>query len=104
MAQPKTASPPRRTTERDSLRKLRSELRAFDRMRPKLLETHRGLFVAIHHGAVFDSDADEWALAARIEDVARHEGAIAVCQVREKIEPEEPFPILSYPPLEGGVW
>ena len=79
--------------------KLDIELSAFERMRPELLKTHRGLFVAIHHGAVFDSDADEWALAARIEDVARHEGALAICMVCEAEEPE-PFPYLDYPPLE----
>jgi hypothetical protein len=102
MAAPKTLSRDPKAVARRQERKLHVELRAFERMRPSLLRTHRGLFVAVHHGAVLDSDADEWALAARIEGIARHEGAIAVCMVCEPKEPE-PFPCLDYPPLEEGV-
>ncbi|MBM4038773.1 MAG: hypothetical protein FJ290_09680 [Planctomycetes bacterium] len=103
MAQAKTLphEPPAQATE--PYAKLDLELAAFERLRPELLKTHRGLFVAIHEGAVVDSDTDEFALAARIEDLARREGAIAVCQVREKVETEEPFPLLGFPPLEGVI-
>ncbi len=104
MAEPKTLSDEPTTPAGRPYEKLDLELSAFERMRPELLKTHRGLFVAIHDGAVVDSDSDEFALAARIEELARREGAIAVCQVREKNGSEEPFPILDYPPMEGVVW
>ncbi len=103
MAQPKTLSHEPAAQAAQPYHKLDLELDAFERLRPDLLKTHRGLFVAIHGGAVVDSDTDEFALAARIEDIARREGAIAVCQVREKVETEELFPLLDYPPLEGAI-
>jgi len=42
------------------------EREAFLKLKPKLLETHRGLFVAVHNGQVVDSDPDSRELAKRI--------------------------------------
>jgi len=42
------------------------EYAAFSRLKPQLLQTHRGLFVAVHNGQVVDSDADNLELARRI--------------------------------------
>ncbi len=42
------------------------EYRAFLRMLPELLATHRGRFVAIHEGRVVDDDADDIALVRRV--------------------------------------
>ncbi len=44
------------------------EQAAFARMKPELLKTHRGKFVAIHNERLVDSDADEFALANRVYD------------------------------------
>ena len=63
--------------------KLSEELEAFERLRPRLLDAHRGRFVAIHGGEVIDSDPDEFRLAARIEPLAMREGPVAICKVTE---------------------
>ena len=63
--------------------KLSEELEAFERLRPRLLDAHRGEFVAIHRGQVIGTDADEFRLAARIEDTARREGPVAICKVTD---------------------
>lgn len=42
------------------------ERAAFHRLKPKLLQTHRGLYVAIQGGQVVDTDADNLALARRV--------------------------------------
>jgi hypothetical protein len=42
------------------------ERRAFHRMLPSLLQTHRGKFVAIHEEQVVDSGDDEVALGLRV--------------------------------------
>jgi len=42
------------------------ERAAFHRLKPQLLQTHRGLYVAIHGGQVVDADADNLALARRV--------------------------------------
>lgn len=39
---------------------------AFERMKPELLKTHKGKFVAIHDGKLIDFDADESTLAKRV--------------------------------------
>ena len=41
------------------------ERAAFYHLKPQLLQTHKGLYVAIHGGQVVDSDADERPLAIR---------------------------------------
>jgi hypothetical protein len=43
------------------------EYRAFLRLLPELLLTHRGKFVAIHNGKVVDSDTDDVALILRVQ-------------------------------------
>jgi hypothetical protein len=45
--------------------KWRSEQRAFQRLLPQLLQTHRGLFVAIHEGQVVESGTDKLEVAGR---------------------------------------
>jgi hydrogenase maturation factor len=44
-----------------------AEYQAFLRLLPQLLETHRGKYVAIHHGQVVDSDTDDVALVLRVQ-------------------------------------
>jgi hypothetical protein len=44
-----------------------AEYRAFLRLLPQLLATHRGQYVAIHNGQVVDSDTDEVALILRVQ-------------------------------------
>jgi hypothetical protein len=39
---------------------------AFHRLKPQLLQTHKGFYVAIHGGQVVDADADNLALAQRV--------------------------------------
>jgi hypothetical protein len=43
------------------------EYRAFLRLLPELLATHRGQYVAIHEGQVVDSDPDDVALILRVQ-------------------------------------
>ena len=43
------------------------EYRAFLRLLPELLATHRGKFVAMHNGEVVDSDPDDVALILRVQ-------------------------------------
>jgi len=46
--------------------KWEKERRAFHRLRPSLLRSHLGKYVAIHHCKVVDSGADQIALAMRV--------------------------------------
>ncbi len=43
------------------------EYRAFLRLLPELLVTHRGKYVAVHNGQVVDSDTDDVALILRVQ-------------------------------------
>lgn len=43
------------------------EYRAFLRLLPELLATHPGKYVAVHNGAVVDSDSDDVALILRVQ-------------------------------------
>ena len=43
------------------------EYRAFLRLLPELLKTHRGQYVAVHDGRVVDSDPDEATLILRVQ-------------------------------------
>jgi prevent-host-death family protein len=45
---------------------IRREEAAFEQMKPELLKTHKGKFVAIHDGKLVDFDADESTLAKRV--------------------------------------
>lgn len=42
------------------------EYRTFLRLLPQLLDSHRGLYVAVHDGQVVDSDADDISLIQRV--------------------------------------
>lgn len=57
------------------------EYQAFLGLLPRLLATHRGLYVAIHEGGVVDSDADDVALVQRVHGrvgyVPIHVGLVA---------------------------
>ncbi len=55
-----------RRKHKEHLQALRAEREAFLRLKPQLLKTHKGLFVAIHHGEVVDCDADNQELAKRV--------------------------------------
>lgn len=76
--------------------KLDLELAAFDSLQKAgELVPHLHQYVAIHQGRVFDSDDEEFRLAARVASTARREGAIAVChvttpQLQEERELTEP--------------
>ena len=63
--------------------KLKAELRAFKAMTGDLVRKYPGMFVAVHKGQVIDSDVCDFQLAARIDDMAHREGAIAICRVPE---------------------
>ena len=43
------------------------EYRAFLRLLPEFLATHRGKYVAVHNGQVVDSDTDDVALILRVQ-------------------------------------
>lgn len=45
---------------------LQRELEAFARLKPELMKTHKGEIVAIHEGALVDSDRDKATLAKRV--------------------------------------
>jgi hypothetical protein len=47
---------------------IEAEREAFYRLKPELLKTHRGLFVAMVGGKVVDSDADDRALVKRVQE------------------------------------
>ena len=102
MAQPKTLSHEPTAQAAQPYDKLDLELDAFERLRPELLKTHRGLFVAIHHGAVLAADADDFRLAAQVQALARREGPIAICLVCEedKTEAEDLYADFESPSIE----
>jgi PHD/YefM family antitoxin component YafN of YafNO toxin-antitoxin module len=64
------------------LRRLAPEREAFQRLLPKLLQTHQGQFVAIHHGHIVDADVDETALARRV--IAQRYDPVYIQEVREE--------------------
>ncbi len=52
--------------QRAQIDALADEKTAYEQMRPELLTTHRGQWVAIHNGFVVDSDPDQRALVKRV--------------------------------------
>jgi len=54
------------TWQEEQERLLQKEIAAFERMKPDLLNTHKGKQVAILNGKVVDSDEDKRALAKRV--------------------------------------
>lgn len=68
--------------QRKQLQRLEPERKAFQRLLPDLLKTHRGQFVAVHGGQVVDADADESALASRV--IARGYDPVYIQEVREE--------------------
>jgi prevent-host-death family protein len=52
--------------QEEQQRILAQEQAAFERMKPELLKTHQGKFVAIHNGQLVDYDDNEAALAKRV--------------------------------------
>lgn len=56
----------KRTWHAEQLDILHQENAAYKRMKSDLLKTHKDKFVAIHNGAVVDSDTDEAHLSERI--------------------------------------
>lgn len=64
------------------LRRLEPERKAFQRLLPELLKTHRGQFVAIYEGQVIDADPDNLVLAQRVHALGYHPVYI------QKVSPE----------------
>lgn len=56
----------KKARHRDRLEALEQERLAFLRLKPELLRTHEGMYVAIHDGQVVDSDKDNRELAKRM--------------------------------------
>ena len=56
----------KKARHRARLEALERERQAFLRLKPNLLKTNRGLYVAIHDGQVVDSDRDNCELAKRV--------------------------------------
>ncbi len=54
--------------EAEQTRLIKREIEAYERVKPELLKTHKGKFVAILNGALIDSDEDEGELAERVFD------------------------------------
>jgi hypothetical protein len=87
----KTAAPPAFAVELPApeLPKGEREYRAFLRLLPELLATHRGQYVAVHNGQVVDSDADDVALILRVQAkvgyVPIHVGLVADSQPLARI-------------------
>ncbi len=71
------------------LPKVDREYRAFLRMLPDLLKTHRGQYVAVHEGQVVDGDIDDIALIKRVHAkigyVPIHVGLVVQPQPVERI-------------------
>jgi hypothetical protein len=64
MSEPETLPAP--VIDRPPRNKWEREYRAFLRLLPELLKTHRGKYVAVHEEAVVDSGDDEIALTLRV--------------------------------------
>ena len=56
----------RAAIRQDQLQKFEREREAYLRLKPQLLQTHPGRFVAIYQGKVVDVDQDKQALAKRV--------------------------------------
>lgn len=54
------------TVHRTQLQKFERERAAYLRLKPQLLQTHRGQFVAIHEGQVVDADQNNRELTRRV--------------------------------------
>jgi len=54
------------TWQEEQERLLQKEIAAFERMKPELLNTHKGKHVAILNGQLVDSDDDKRVLAKRV--------------------------------------
>ncbi len=72
--------------------KFRSEQRAFGRLLPELLKTHRDQFVAIHEGRVIESGSDQIEVAERA--YARF-GYVPILVTLVTDEPQKPIRIPS---------
>ena len=73
------------------------ESSAFERLLPALLETRAGRFVALRHGRIIDEDADEFALARRIQSSHRKEFVLIRRVSREVIVDHLPSPLGDMP-------
>lgn len=69
---------------------MEQEQAAYERLRPSLLETHDGQYVAIHGGELVDADVDQMALARRI--IATYPGRV----VHIRLVGREPEPDLHF--------
>jgi len=60
---------------------------AFQKLRPHLLQSHQGRFVALRDGKVIDEDIDELVLAQRLERTHRNQ-FVLVRQVTVEMHPD----------------
>jgi|GEM_PF-4886533 len=74
------------------------ELSAFGRMLPDLLQSRRGMYVAIRQGRVIDADEDELVLAKRVYTQCPHE-YVLIRPVTEDVPPQE---YLCSPEVDGS--
>ena len=58
----------RHEREAEQTRLIKQEIAAYEQMKPELLKTHKGQFVAILNGELVDSDDNQSALANRVYD------------------------------------
>ncbi len=68
-----------------------SEHRAFQRLLPQLLQSDRGLYVAVHNGQVVDRDADDIALILRVHQ------RIGYVPIHVGLVTDEPPPAVRIP-------
>ncbi len=80
-------------------RQMDRELEAYRTMHADLKSSYLGQYVAVHAGALVDSDADRSALSRRVR---RKFGNAAVLIARVEAEPEREF-MLRSPRLERGM-
>ncbi len=73
------------------------ELSAFQGMLPALLQSRRGMYVAIRQGRVVDQDEEEITLAERVYTKCPHEYVLIRC-VTEDAPPQE---YLCSPEVDG---
>lgn len=88
------ACPRRRNSSEEAFLR---ESAAFERLLPDLLRTRAGLFVAVKDGQVIDEDADEFALARRVEEHHRSEFVLIRGVSEDEIEDRLGSPKVEMP-------
>lgn len=97
MSEPVQTFPAPQLEEPPPANKWEREHRAFLALLPELMKTHRGQYVAIHEGRVFDTDAEELAL---VERVIKRLGNVSV-HIGHVTESERVYRVPHYRLLPG---